>query len=57
LTITARGIVVRAGYSAAFLALGAIAACGFLLYFFGMPETFELDKAKPMKVPAAVVSQ
>jgi len=32
-------VVVHAGYSAAFLTLGAIAAGGFLLYLFGMPET------------------
>jgi MFS family permease len=32
-------VVVNAGYSAAFLALGAVAAVGFILYLFAMPET------------------
>lgn len=34
-------IVVNAGYSAAFLTLAAVAAAGFLLYQFAMPETQE----------------
>lgn len=32
-------IIVSAGYSTAFLTLAAIAAVGFALYFFAMPET------------------
>jgi len=32
-------MVVHAGYSAAFLVLGAVAAMGFILYLFAMPET------------------
>jgi MFS family permease len=35
----AGSIIVRAGYSAGFLTLAAIAAGGFLLYVFAMPET------------------
>jgi MFS family permease len=34
-------VVVHAGYSAAFLTLGAIAAVGLLLFLFAMPETRE----------------
>jgi MFS family permease len=40
-------VVVHAGFSAAFLVLAGIAACGFLLYFFGMPETRDLDAGAP----------
>ncbi|MGH6851600.1 MAG: MFS transporter [Methylocella sp.] len=40
-------VVVHAGSSAAFLVLAGIAASGFLLYFFGMPETRGLDPAAP----------
>jgi MFS family permease len=43
-------VVVHAGYSAAFLVLAGIAASGFLLYFFGMPETRELDAAAPCAI-------
>ena len=32
-------IVVKAGYGAAFVTLGAIAAAGFVVYFLAMPET------------------
>jgi MFS family permease len=32
-------IIVRAGYSAAFLTLGAVAAAGFVLFLLVMPET------------------
>lgn len=35
----AGGIVVAAGYSAAFMSLGAIAAVGFAIYLVAMPET------------------
>jgi MFS family permease len=35
----AGGIVVAAGYSAAFMSLGAIAGAGFALYLIAMPET------------------
>ncbi len=40
-------VVVHAGYSAAFLVLAGIAASGFLLYFFGMPETRDFDAGTP----------
>ncbi len=40
-------VVVHAGYSAAFLVLAGIAAAGFLLYFFGMPETRGLNAVAP----------
>ncbi len=40
LSTTLAGIVVvRAGYSAAFLTLAAVAAAGLLLFFFATPET------------------
>jgi len=51
-------VVVHAGYSAAFLTLGAIAAGGFLLYLFGMPETLargrdaHANAAAPAPAPA-----
>jgi MFS family permease len=35
----AGGIVVAAGYDAAFMSLGAVAGAGFLLYLLAMPET------------------
>ena len=38
-------IVVRAGYSAAFLTLAAVAAGGLLLFFFAMPETGPATKS------------
>src|SRR5271166_2095390 len=50
-------IVVRAGYSAAFLALGAIAAGGFLLYLFGMPETLKLNRSEQIRRPAPAPAQ
>jgi MFS family permease len=40
-------VVVHAGFSAAFLVLAGIAASGFLLYFFGMPETRDADPSAP----------
>jgi hypothetical protein len=42
-------IIVGAGYSAAFLTLAAVAAGGFLLYFFCMPETKSavVEEARP----------
>lgn len=55
-------IIVSAGYSAAFLALAAIAAAGFILYLFAMPETrgFEPGRSdadgsgiSPIPAPAA----
>ena len=49
-------IVVRAGYSAAFLTLGAIAAGGFLLYLLGMPETLRLNSREPEALPAPVAA-
>jgi MFS family permease len=38
-------VVVKAGYSAAFLTLGAIAAGGFLICLFALPETREQPEA------------
>jgi MFS family permease len=55
-------IIVSAGYATAFLALAAIAALGFALYFFAMPETrgYEPSRSRaddggltPVPVPAA----
>ncbi len=40
-------VVVHAGFSAAFLVLAGIAASGFLLYFFAMPETQGTDSTVP----------
>lgn len=51
-------IVVHAGYSAAFLALAAIAAAGFVMYLLAMPETLRARRpdadgpAAPLSVPA-----
>ena len=50
-------VVVHAGYSAAFLVLAGIAASGFLLYFFGMPETRDLAERKPDQIAPAVQSR
>jgi predicted MFS family arabinose efflux permease len=47
-------VVVHAGYSAAFLVLAGIAASGFLLYFFGMPETRDLAERGPDQFAPAV---
>jgi MFS family permease len=47
-------VVVHAGYSVAFLVLAGIAASGFLLYFFGMPETRDLAERKPDQIATAV---
>jgi len=43
-------ILVHASFSAAFLVLAGIAASGFLLYFFTMPETRGLDAAAPSSI-------
>ncbi len=43
-------VVVHAGFSAAFLVLAGIAASGFLIYFFGMPETRGLDTLAPREI-------
>ena len=40
-------VVVHAGFSAAFLVLAGIAASGFLLYFFAMPETQGTNSTVP----------
>ena len=47
-------VVVHAGYSAAFLVLAGIAASGFLLYFFGMPETRDLAEKGTDQIAPAV---
>ncbi|MGH6837563.1 MAG: MFS transporter [Methylocella sp.] len=49
-------VVVHAGFSAAFLVLAGIAAAGFLLYFFGMPETRRLDAAAPSAIAKRALS-
>jgi MFS family permease len=46
----AGGIVVAAGYGAAFMSLGAIAGAGFALYLIAMPETVAL----PGRVPESL---
>jgi MFS family permease len=46
-------VVVHAGYSTAFLVLAGIAASGFLLYFFGMPETRDLAERGPDQIAPA----
>jgi MFS family permease len=43
----AGGIVVAAGYGAAFMALGAIAAAGLALYLIAMPETLSGSVSRP----------
>lgn len=43
----AGAIVVNAGYDAAFMSLGAIAAVGFALYLIAMPETLEGSASGP----------
>ena len=45
-------IIVSAGYSVAFFALAAIAAAGFALYLFAMPET--RDGGSVTALPAAL---
>jgi MFS family permease len=50
LSTTLAGLmVVHAGYSAAFLVLGAIAACGFALFLMAMPETENSRSALPSR--------
>jgi MFS family permease len=49
-------VVVHAGFSAAFLVLAGIAASGFLLYFFGMPETRGLDTVAPRTIAKRALS-
>ncbi len=46
-TALAGGIVVTAGYSAAFLTLAAIASGGLVLFSLGMPETMDRAEASP----------
>jgi MFS family permease len=43
----AGGIVVAAGYGAAFMSLGAIAAAGFAIYLIAMPETLSGSASRP----------
>jgi Na+/melibiose symporter-like transporter len=45
-------IIVQAGYAAAFLTLGAIAAAGFLLFLFAMPETRAGAAPRGAAIPA-----
>lgn len=47
-TALAGVIIVKFGYSAAFLTLGAIAAVAFVVYFLLMPETAEIGTAPPL---------
>jgi MFS family permease len=60
-TALAGVIVVKAGYSTAFLALAGIAASGLLLLILAMPETFKLTASKspiprsfPEKAPSPI---
>ncbi|MGU3494206.1 MFS transporter [Xanthobacteraceae bacterium A53D] len=46
-------IIVIAGYSAAFLSLAAIAACGLVLYLVAMPETRKEPQVGPCNDPTA----
>ncbi|ORX13106.1 hypothetical protein AWC27_21850 [Mycobacterium szulgai] len=41
--LAAGSIVVEAGYNAAFMALGAIAGAGFVLYLVAVPESSARD--------------
>jgi MFS family permease len=50
-------VVVHAGYSTAFLVLAGVAAAGFLLYFFFMPETLQPNKSPPSKNATAAPAQ
>jgi len=50
-------IVVHAGYSAAFLTLAGVAAAGFALYLFVMPETRARESAKAGRTRAAFVAE
>jgi hypothetical protein len=43
--------------SAAFLVLAGIAASGFLLYFFAMPETRDLDAGAPSAIAKRALSR
>lgn len=52
-TTLAAVIVVRAGYSAAFLTLAAIAGAGFILYWFAVPETWKPQMLNPQTWPPA----
>ena len=49
-------VVVHAAFSAAFLVLACIAASGFLLYLFGMPETRGLDAVAPSAIAKRALS-
>ena len=44
-------IIVSAGYSAAFLALAAIAGLGFVLYLVAMPETYGYQPPGAKRTP------
>ena len=46
-TTLAGGVVVHAGYSAAFLTLAGVALVGALVFFLGMPETFAREQESP----------
>jgi MFS family permease len=46
-TTLAGVVVVRAGYSAAFLTLAGVALVGALVFFLGMPETFAREPDSP----------
>ena len=52
-TTLAGFVVVRAGYSAAFLTLAGVAVIGLALYFFVMPETQELKAIRGQKLALA----
>ena len=44
-------VVVKAGYSAAFLTLGAVAAVGFVVFWLAFPATKGLAEQKPVINP------
>jgi MFS family permease len=62
-TTLAGVVVVRAGYSAAFLTLAGVALVGALVFFLGMPETFAREQKgpnerhgeKPVRAPATAL--
>ncbi len=50
-------VIVSAGYSTAFLVLAGIAALGFCLYLFGMPETKGVVEGTPATVPDPAIAR
>lgn len=50
-------VVVRAGYSAAFLTLAGVAVLGLALYFFVMPETLERPASKQSETSPSLAAE